>query len=127
MKTGTLQVGRKLSKSLVVECSKTLEFKLKLDSVESRMVDNRECASDLFISTLRQCTVDRDKVKTTDLNAKDIQTIEEEEADQEGPVGAEDEDIQLCAHNDAVNEEGMSESDKTVSKTKGFNVNCSSK
>jgi hypothetical protein len=103
----------------------TLETKLKLDSVESRMVDNRDYASDLFISTLRQCTVDRDKVKTNYLNAKDIQTIQEEEADQEGPVGAEDEDTKLCAHNDAVDEEGMSESDKTVSKTKGFNVSRS--
>jgi hypothetical protein len=61
LQLGTLQPNRKVSKSAILDCSKSLTTQLKLNSVESRMVDNRSYQMDSFISTLRQCVLPRVK------------------------------------------------------------------
>jgi hypothetical protein len=125
MQTGILQSGRKLRKDAVSECAKTLITQLKLKSVEDRMADNRDYQSDLFMSTLRQCTFSREKVSTAGLNAEDLEVIqEEEEGSEDLPPGAEDEDAQLCARLEPLEEDEMNLNEKTNSQAKGYHVHC---
>jgi hypothetical protein len=125
MRTDVLSNEREFGSNLIKECSTRLVTKLKLESVESRMVDTREYTSDKILSSLRQCIIERESISTKDMTDDDRDAIEEEAGVQTSDevLGAQDEDA--CMLNDVELEPvQMPEEDTELTLEKGFNVNC---
>jgi hypothetical protein len=67
MRTDVLSNEREFGSNLIKECPTRLVTKLKLESVESRMVDTQEYTSDKILSSLRQCIMERESISTKDM------------------------------------------------------------